>query len=60
MTTDIRFGVAGNREDPMDKSDRGTELSNGSASATRIIDSAPRRIGTNIRPARINFRLRIT
>jgi hypothetical protein len=49
MTTDIRFGVAGNREDPMDKSDRGTELSNGSASATRIIDSAPRRTGTNIR-----------
>ena len=36
MTTDIRFGIAGNREDPLDKSDSGTELSNGSASAVRI------------------------
>src|SRR5438270_1937134 len=49
MTTDIRFGIAGNREDPLDKSDSGTELSNGSASAVRIIGSGPRRIGTNIR-----------
>src|SRR5437763_1037184 len=48
MTTDIRFGIAGHREDPLDKSDSGTELSNGSASAVRIIDSGPRRIGKNI------------
>jgi hypothetical protein len=49
MTTDIRFGVAGNGEDPLDKSDRGAELSHGSASAVRIIDSGPRGIATKIR-----------
>lgn len=41
MTTDVRSGVAANREGPLEKPDRRPALSTDSASVVRVTDPGP-------------------